>query len=99
MGSGVGMTSFSCHRKFSRVVLAATIGMAIVIGCAGSFAQAADDDDDELLDVKIFRGILKGLGLRKDDVADRREARTHANVLLHRHLAPGAVSSAIDFVN
>ena len=67
MGSGVGMTSFSCHRKFSRVVLAATIGMAVVIGCAGSFAQAADDDDDELLDVKIFRGILKGLGLRKDE--------------------------------
>src|SRR5215212_5832762 len=66
MGSGVGMTSFSCHCKFSRVVLAATIGMAMIIGCAGSFAQAADDDD-ELLDVKIFRGILKGLGLRKDE--------------------------------
>ena len=41
--------------------------MAVVIGCAGSFAQAADDDDDELLDTKIFRGILKGLGLRKDE--------------------------------
>ena len=41
--------------------------MAVVIGCAGSFAQAADDDDDELLDIKIFRGILKGLGLRKDE--------------------------------
>ena len=39
----------------------------MVIGCAGSFAQAADDDDDELLDTKIFRGILKGLGLRKDE--------------------------------
>ena len=61
------MTSFRCHRKFSRVVLAATIGMAVVIGCAGSLAQAADDDDDELLDVKIFRGIMKGLGLRKDE--------------------------------
>ena len=61
------MTSFSSNRKFSRVALAATIGMAMVIGCAGSFAQAADDDDDELLDIKIFRGILKGLGLRKDE--------------------------------
>ena len=69
MGSGVGMTSFSCHRKFSRVVLAATIGMAVMIGCAGSFAQAADEDEDELLDTKIFRGILKGLGLRKDERA------------------------------
>jgi hypothetical protein len=67
MGSGVGMTSFSCHRKFSRVVLAASIGMAVMIGCAGSLAQAADEDEDELLDVKIVRGILKGLGLRKDE--------------------------------
>ena len=60
------MTSFNCNRRFSRVVLAATIGMAMVIGCAGSFAQAADDDD-ELLDVKILRNIMKGLGLRKDE--------------------------------
>jgi hypothetical protein len=61
------MTSFSCNRRFSRVVLAATLGMAVVIGCAGSFAQAADEDDDELLDVKIFRNIMKGLGLRRDE--------------------------------
>ena len=49
--------------------------MAVVIGCAGSFAQAADDDDDDdLLDTKIFRGILKGLGLRKDEASiDYRE--------------------------
>ena len=62
------MTSFRCQCKFSRAwSLAATIGMAVVIGCAGSCAHAADDDDDELLDVKIFRGILKGLGLRRDE--------------------------------
>jgi hypothetical protein len=61
------MTSFSFNRRFSRVVLAATLGMAMVVGCAGSFAQAADEDDDELLDVKIFRNIMKGLGLRKDE--------------------------------
>ncbi len=38
-------------------------------------ALAADDDDDnELLDVKIFRGILNGLGLRRDGKAiDYRE--------------------------
>ena len=61
------MASSSSNRRFSRVVLAATLGMAMVIGLAGSFAQAADEDDDELLDVKIFRGIMKGLGLRKDE--------------------------------
>jgi hypothetical protein len=48
--------------------------MAVVIGCAGTFAHAADDDDDELLDTKIFKGILKGLGLRKDEATiDYRE--------------------------
>jgi hypothetical protein len=41
--------------------------MAVVIGCAGTGAQAADDDDDALLDTKILRGIMKGLGLRKDE--------------------------------
>lgn len=41
--------------------------MAIAIGCAAMPAHAADDDEDELLDTKIFKGILKGLGLRKDE--------------------------------
>jgi hypothetical protein len=60
------MMSFRTKRKVTRVAFAAAIGMAVMIGCAGTFAQAADDDDDELLDVKIFRGIMKGLGLRRD---------------------------------
>jgi hypothetical protein len=60
----------SSNRRFNRTVLAAAIGMAVVIGCAGSFAQAADDDEEDvLLDTKIFRGIMKGLGLRKDEGA------------------------------
>jgi large subunit ribosomal protein L30 len=59
------MMSFKSKRKFTRFALAATLGMAMVMGCAGTFAHAADDDDDELLDTKIFKGILKGLGLRK----------------------------------
>jgi len=59
--------SFGSKRTFSRAALAATIGMAVVIGCAGTFARAADDDDDALLDTKIMRGILKGLGMRKDE--------------------------------
>src|SRR5688572_974176 len=65
--TGVGMTSFRSNRGFHRLVLAATVGMAVVIGCAGTGAQAADDDDDALLDTKILRGIMKGLGLRKDE--------------------------------
>ena len=61
------MMSFKSKRKFTRFALAAALGMAMVMGCAGTFAHAADDDDDELLDTKIFKGILKGLGLRKDE--------------------------------
>jgi hypothetical protein len=60
------MTSFSSNRGFRRGVVAATLGMAMLIGGAGSLAQA-DEDDDELLDVKIFRNIMQGLGLRRDE--------------------------------
>jgi hypothetical protein len=64
------MTSLTPKRRFTGFAVAATIGMAVVIGSAGTLAQAADDDDEiELLDVKIFRGIMKGLGLRKDGAA------------------------------
>lgn len=61
------MTGFGFRHKTHRVVVAAAVGMALVIGCAGSAARAADDDDDALLDTKIVRGILKGLGLRRDE--------------------------------
>src|SRR2546427_870 len=49
----------------SRVLLGATLGLLLVIGSAGIGARA-EDDDEELLDTKIFRGVLKSLGLRKD---------------------------------
>jgi hypothetical protein len=60
---------------WNRAAMAAALAMAVVIGCAGSLARAADgDDEDELLDTKIVRGIMKGLGLRKDEASiDYRE--------------------------
>lgn len=68
------MMIFRSKRKFSRFALAAAISMAVVIGCAGTGVHAADDDEEDLMDVKIFRGILKGLGLRTDEAAiDYRE--------------------------
>jgi hypothetical protein len=77
MGSarhGDGTMVVKSERKFARWVLAASVGMAVVIGCAGIGAQAADDDDDALPDVKILRGVMKGLGLRKDEASiDYRE--------------------------
>jgi hypothetical protein len=68
------MMSFRPARKVSRFVLGAALVAAVVIGCAGSYARAADDDDDEMLDTKAFRYLLKGLGLRRDGTAiDYRE--------------------------
>lgn len=61
------MMTFRSERKFFRFLLAAAVGMAVVIGSAGIGAYAADGDNDPLPDVKILRGILKGLGLRKDE--------------------------------
>jgi hypothetical protein len=63
------MMSFTSKRQLTGLALAATIGMALVVGCAGTFAHAADDDETELLDTKILKGIMKGLGLRRDGEA------------------------------
>jgi hypothetical protein len=60
------MMSFRPTRKFSRFAVVTVFGAAIVIGCAGSYARAADDDDDEMIDTKVFRYLLQGLGLRRD---------------------------------
>ena len=66
---GNGKMSLGPKRAFSRAAVAATIGMAVVIGSAGTFARAADDEEPELLDTKIVRGLLEGLGLRKDQAS------------------------------
>jgi hypothetical protein len=65
---------FRTKRTFSRTALATTIGMAVVIGCAGTFARAADDEEEPLLDTQFLRGIMKGLGMRKEEASiDYRE--------------------------
>jgi hypothetical protein len=60
------MMNFGSKRRFTRIAIAAMIGIAVV-AAAGSSVRAADDDDDALLDTKILRGVLKALGLRRDD--------------------------------
>ena len=58
--------NFGSKGKFGHIVLAATIGAAVVIGCAGTSARAQDDDEDNAFDTKIVRGILKAFGFRRD---------------------------------
>jgi hypothetical protein len=66
-GAGHGIMSVRSNGSLKRMAIAAMVGIAAVVGCAQTSALAADDDDDnELFDVKIFRGILNGLGLRRD---------------------------------
>ena len=62
------MTGFQSRRNPRKLAVVAAVGVALLIGCAGTAARAADDgDDDTLLDTKIVRGILKGLGLRREE--------------------------------
>jgi hypothetical protein len=56
-------------RGFGRAAMACV--MAGLVLCASGFGPAsAEDDDDELLDVKAFRGIMRGLGLQRGDEAN-----------------------------
>jgi hypothetical protein len=53
------------NRKLGRAALCAALGAILILTGSFSSATAADDDDDPSLDVKILRGFLKGIGLRK----------------------------------
>lgn len=55
--------------SMSRMVFAAVIGAAFVIGSAGSGARAEDDEESVPFDTKIVRHILKGLGLQRDEAS------------------------------
>jgi hypothetical protein len=69
-GFGVGiMKNFRPRHQFAGLVLAATVGIAASAGFLATAAHAADDDEMELLDTKILRGIMKGLGLKRDGEA------------------------------
>jgi hypothetical protein len=55
-------------RGIARAALACLV--ASVLLCAGGIGPTlADDDDDELPDVKVMRGIMRGLGLKRGDEA------------------------------
>lgn len=55
-------------RKFSRAALCAAFGIVLTI--AGSTAVlAGDDEDDDLPDVKFFKSLLRGFGLRNGQEA------------------------------
>src|SRR5690349_15222415 len=73
-GFGVGIMKINTKnvrssRQFAVLALAVTVGVITAAGFFSTTAQAADDDEIELLDTKILRGILKGFGLKRDGEA------------------------------
>lgn len=59
------MLHISLKRK-SGFVLGGLLAAAFLLAATASPTRAADEDDDGV-DSKIFKGILEGVGLRKDD--------------------------------
>src|SRR5258706_10333874 len=65
---GDGMMSFRSKPRLVRAMLAAMVGAAVIAGGSGQTAWAADDDEEEpLIDTKIVRHILQGLGWQREE--------------------------------
>jgi len=83
-------TKFSL-RAVSRALMGCVLGATLLT--AGTPARAADDDVP--LDRKIFRGVLEGLGLRKDGEAINYEERAPLVIPPSRTLPPPEKSDAV----
>ena len=72
-GFGIGVMKINTKnvrsRRFTGFAFATFVGITAAVGFFAIPAQAADDDEIELLDTKILRGILKGFGLKRDGEA------------------------------
>lgn len=53
--------------KALRAAFAAAIGAAMIVGWSGHAAWAEDDEEAPLIDTKIMRHILQGLGWQRDE--------------------------------
>lgn len=85
MITGNGMSTAKSNNGRSKVrwnhwVLAALFGAVMVLSYSGQSVRAEDDDEDELIDTKIAKGLLRALGLRKD--GDGIEYRERAPLVL-----------------
>jgi hypothetical protein len=68
--------------KALRAAFAAMIGAAVMVGCTGHAAWAEDDEEEPLVDTKIVRHILQGLGLQRPDQQKGIEYRERSPLVL-----------------
>jgi hypothetical protein len=59
-----GLAATFSLRTFSRAAFGCLLGAALLV--PGTPARAGDNDDGVPIDTKIIRGILEGIGLRRD---------------------------------
>jgi hypothetical protein len=65
---GNGMPLKNRNRKFARAALCAAFGIVLVIA-GGTAVFAGNDEDDDPIDTKLMKGLLRGLGLRNGQEA------------------------------
>ena len=85
MGDGMTLKSQTNRWKTRAVIRAfvgALVGVTIVLGSAGAVFAADDDDEDDAPDTKFFRGLLKGLGLKRDGDGNGIEYRERSPLVL-----------------
>lgn len=82
------------RKNFARAVGVA-LGVALTIGWANSAARAFDLNEEDMPDVKIFRGLMKSLGMQKDSGIDYRE-RSPLVVPPNRDLPPPVRGSTLE---
>jgi hypothetical protein len=71
---GTAMTIATTYRQirkdrrggFRRRAIASSLAAMLIVAGGIGHALAQEDDDDELPDAKFFKGMLRGMGLKKD---------------------------------
>jgi hypothetical protein len=54
-------------KRMMRASLCAAFGLALLVGSAGNHVRAAEAEEDDPWDAKIFKGVLSTLGLRQQE--------------------------------
>jgi hypothetical protein len=58
------------NRKFLRIAFGSALAAILVVAVSAGSVRAADDgEEDEWYDIKILRGIMRGVGLKRDEPA------------------------------